>query len=124
MEEKVGTEREEQFTAEGMLLTDVGGLLESGVLSTPGMIGMMERNCAVLIQEFLPEGTATVGFEVSVKHVAGAAEGAECVAWARLDEVIDGRKFRFAVEVREGDRVLGTGVHERRAITFNVAGRS
>lgn len=124
IEEKVGTEREERFTAEGMLLTDVGGLLESGVLSTPGMIGMMERNCAVLIQEFLPEGTATVGFEVSVKHVAGAAEGAECVAWARLDEVIDGRKFRFAVEVREGDRVLGVGIHERRAITFNVAGQS
>ncbi len=53
--EMVGTEREENFTAEGMLLTDVGGLLETGVLSTPGMIGMMERNCAILVQEFLPE---------------------------------------------------------------------
>ncbi len=119
--EKTGTEREEKFTVEGMLMTDVGGLLETGVLSTPGMIGMMERNCALLIQEFLPEGTATVGFEVNVKHVSGAGEGAECVAWGRLDEVIDGRKFRFSVEVREGDRVLGVGTHERRAITFNVA---
>ncbi len=119
--EKTGTEREEKFTVEGMLMTDVGGLLETGVLSTPGMIGMMERNCALLIQEFLPEGTATVGFEVNVKHVSGAGEGAECVAWGRLDEVIDGRKFRFTVEVREGDRVLGVGTHERRAITFNVA---
>ncbi len=124
IEEKVGTEREEEFTVEGMLLTDVGGLLASGVLSTPGMIGMMERNCAILIQEFLPEGTATVGFEVSIKHVAGAPEGAACIAWARLDEVIDGRKFRFAVEVREGDRVLGVGIHERRAINFNVAPQS
>lgn len=119
--ERVGIERQEEFTVEGQLLTDVGGLLASGVLSTPGMIGMMERNCALLIQEFLPEGTATVGFEVSVKHVAGAPEGTVCVAWARLDEVIDDRKFRFAVEVREGDRVLGTGIHERRAINFNVA---
>lgn len=119
--EKVGTEREESFTVEGMLITDVGGLLETGVLSTPGMIGMMERNCAILVQEFLPEGSATVGFEVNVKHVSGAGQGAECVAWARLDEVIDDRKFRFAVEVREGDRVLGVGTHERRAITFNVA---
>ena len=33
-----------------------------------------------------------------------------------VDEVIDGRKFRFAVEVREGERVLGTGIHERRMI--------
>lgn len=119
--EKVGTEREDTFVVEGMLITDVGGLLETGVLSTPGMIGMMERNCAILIQEFLPEGSATVGFEVNVKHVSGAGEGAECVVWARLDEVIDDRKFRFAVEVREGERVLGVGTHERRAISFNVA---
>ncbi|HMX71882.1 MAG TPA: hypothetical protein PKA56_09010 [Solirubrobacterales bacterium] len=119
--EMVGTEREENFTAEGMLLTDVGGLLETGVLSTPGMIGMMERNCAILVQEFLPEGSATVGFHVDVKHVGGVGGGAECTAWARLDEVIEDRKFRFAVEVREGDRVLGVGTHERRAIGFNVA---
>lgn len=119
--EKIGTERAEDFTVEGMLLTDVGGLLETGVLSTPGMIGMMERNCALLVQEHLPEGSATVGFEVCVKHVSGAGEGAECTTWGRLDEVIDGRKFRFSVEVREGDRVLGVGTHERRAISFNVA---
>lgn len=122
IQEAVGTEREERFTVEGVLLTDVGGLLDTGVLSTPGMIGMMERNCAVLIQEHLDEGSATVGFEVCVKHVAGAGEGAECVAWARLDEVIDDRKFHFAVEVREGDRTLGVGTHERRKIEFNVAG--
>lgn len=117
----MGTEREHEFTVEGVLLTDVGGLLASGVLSTPGMIGMMERNCALLAQEHLPEGSATVGFEVCVKHVSGAGEGAECVAWARLDEVADDRKFRFAVEVREGDRTLGVGTHERRKIEFNVA---
>lgn len=121
IEDAAGTEREHEFTVEGVLLTDVGGLLASGVLSTPGMIGMMERNCALLAQEHLPEGSATVGFEVCVKHVSGAGEGAECVAWARLDEVADDRKFRFAVEVREGDRTLGVGTHERRKIEFNVA---
>ena len=46
------------------------------MLSTPGMIAMMERTAAVLAYESLPEGSATVGFEVCVKHVAGAAEGA------------------------------------------------
>ncbi len=117
----VGTERTLEFTAGGVLLTDVGGLLETGVLSTPGMIAMMERNCALLAQEHLPEGSATVGFEVCVKHVGGAGEGAECVAWGRLDEVVDDRKLRFSVEVREGDRTLGTGTHERRKIEFNVA---
>jgi len=119
--EKTGTERTDTFVVEGVLITDVGGLLETGVLSTPGMIGMMERNSALLIQEFLPEGSATVGFEVCVKHVSGAGEGVECAVWSRLDEVVEDRKFRFSVEVRDGDRLLGVGTHERRAITFNVA---
>ncbi len=114
--EMVGGERTQAFTVEGLLTTDVGGTLPVSVLSTPGMIGMMEHNATQLIAPALPDGAGTVGFEVSIKHVAGAFEGAECEAWARLDEVLDGRKFRFSVEVREGERVIGTGIHERRMI--------
>lgn len=122
IEEMIGTEREEPFTVGGLLVTDVGGALSAGVLSTPGMIGMMEHNATMLIQPALPEGAATVGFEVSIKHVAGAFTNASCVAWARLDEINDGRKFRFSVEVREGDRILGVGVHERRMIQVPAGG--
>jgi fluoroacetyl-CoA thioesterase len=86
------------------------------VLSTPGMIAMIERNAAILAASHLPEGKATVGFEVCVKHVAGATEGAHCVAAAILKEVVDDRKLRFDVEVREGDRTIGVGTHERRVI--------
>ncbi|MFM9053679.1 MAG: thioesterase family protein [Solirubrobacterales bacterium] len=114
--EMVGEERIQPFTVEGLLTTDVGGTLPVPGLSTPGMIGMMEHNATQLIAPALPDGAATVGFEVSIKHVAGAFERAECQAWARLDEVLDGRKFRFSVEVREGERVIGTGIHERRMI--------
>ncbi|MGK2954149.1 MAG: thioesterase family protein [Solirubrobacterales bacterium] len=122
LEDLIGTEREEPFTVDGRLTTDVGGTIEATVLSTPGMIGMMEYNSTLLAAPSLPEGKATVGFEVSIKHVGGALSGAECVAWARLDEVIDGRKLRFAVEVREGERVLGVGIHERRVISIDGAG--
>ena len=111
-----GLERTDEFTVEGPLLTDVGGTLGASVLSTPGMIAMMERNASILAYERLPEGKATVGFEVCIKHVAGATEGAECVAVARLREIADGRKWRFDVEVREGDRTLGVGTHERRVV--------
>ena len=70
-----GIERTDKFTVEDRLLTDVGGTIGVAVLSTPGMIAMMERNSAILSFESLPEGKATVGFEVCVKHVAAAAEG-------------------------------------------------
>jgi fluoroacetyl-CoA thioesterase len=111
-----GLERSEEFVAEGPLLTDVGGTIGARVLSTPGMIAVMERNSAVLSYENLPGGKATVGFEVCVKHVAAAAEGAECTVRSKLREIADGRKLRFDVEVKEGDRTIGVGTHERRVI--------
>jgi predicted thioesterase len=111
-----GIERNDEFTAEGGLLTDVGGTLGAKVLSTPGMIGMMERCASILAYENLPDGKATVGFEVHVKHVAAAGEGATCTVHARLDEIADERKLRFSVEVREGERTLGVGTHERRVV--------
>ena len=112
-----GLERIDEFTVEDRLLTDVGGTLGSALLSTPGMIGMMERTASILSFENLPEGRATVGFEVCVKHVAAAAEGSACRVRATLREVADERKFRFDVEVTEGERTIGVGTHERRMIT-------
>jgi predicted thioesterase len=113
---KPGLERSDEFEVEGPLLTDVGGTIGVSVLSTPGMIAMMERNAAVLSFESLPDGKATVGFEVCVKHVAPAGEGARCTVHAKLREVADSRKLRFDVEVREGERTIGVGTHERRVV--------
>ena len=113
---EVGMERSDEFVVEDRLVTDVGGTIGASVLSTPGMIGMMERTASILAFENLPEGKATVGFEVCIKHVAAAAEGATCVVTAKLREIADERKLRFDVEVTEGDRTIGVGTHERRAI--------
>ena len=111
-----GLSRTNDFTVEGALLTDVGGTIGIKVLSTPGMVAMMERNASMLVYPELPEGKATVGFEICVKHVSAAGEGAACTARAELKEVVDGRKLRFDVEVREGERTIGVGTHERRVI--------
>ena len=111
-----GIQRKDEFEVEDRLLTDVGGTIGTPVLSTPGMIAMMERCAAMLALEQLSDGQATVGFEVCVKHVAGAGEGANCTVTAKLDRIEDDRKFFFDVEVREGDRVIGVGTHQRRLV--------
>jgi fluoroacetyl-CoA thioesterase len=116
---KPGIERSDEFEVADRLLTDVGGTIGAKVLSTPAMIAMMERNASILALENLPDGKATVGFEVCVKHVAAAGEGARCTVHARLNEVVDDRKLRFDVEVWEGDRTIGVGTHERRVIDRN-----
>jgi fluoroacetyl-CoA thioesterase len=109
--------RTEDFVAEGeMLTTDVGGTLPHRVLSTPGMIHVMEWACTRLIRDAVPDAGPTVGFEVCVKHVGGAPEGAALTVTATLREVVDGRKFRCDVEVRDGDKTIGVGTHERRLL--------
>jgi fluoroacetyl-CoA thioesterase len=117
-----GISREDTFIVEDRLLTDVGGSIGSSVLSTPGMIGMMERCSAILCLEHLSEGQATVGFEVCVKHVAAALEGSECRVRVELREVVDDRKLRFDVEVKDGERTIGVGTHERRVISVGQLG--
>ena len=119
---RVGDERVDEFEVEDRHTTDVGGTIGVRVLSTPSMIGMMERNAARLAFPKLPPGKATVGFEVCVKHVAGVPEGAVCSVRATLREIADGRKLRFDVEVRQGERVIGVGTHERRVIDARPPG--
>jgi len=119
-----GVERTDEFVVDDQLLTDVGGTLGFSVLSTPGMIAMMERCSAMLAFDQLSDGQATVGFEVCVKHVAGAGQGARCTVTAKLDRVEDSRKFFFdgppaspaVPQVKEGDRVIGVGTHQRRVV--------
>jgi fluoroacetyl-CoA thioesterase len=114
---EVGIEAMVDFVVEGRLLTDVGGTLRSAVLSTPSMIAMMERSASRMVIPLLEPGKATVGFEVCVKHIAPAPEGTRCRARARLLEIVDGRKLRFAVEVvDEAGRTIGVGTHERRIV--------
>jgi predicted thioesterase len=112
-----GIEATEEFEVDGWLLTDVGGTIGFSVLSTPAMIGMMERTAAMLVYPHLPDGKATVGFEVCVKHVRAAPKGSLCTVRAVLREVRDGRKFLFDVEVLDHERrTIGVGTHERRMI--------
>jgi predicted thioesterase len=119
-----GLERVEDFIVEDRLVTDVGGTIGVRVLSTPGMVAVMERCSSILAYENLPEGRATVGFEICVKHVAAAAEGARCTIRSSLREIVEARKLRFEVEVTEGERTIGVGTHERRVIDVGAVKQS
>ena len=50
-----------------LVVRHMGG---DGVLSTPSMIGLMERAGIEAVQKHLPEGHTTVGFEVNVSTSA------------------------------------------------------
>jgi fluoroacetyl-CoA thioesterase len=101
-----------------LVVKHMGG---EGVLSTPAMIGLMERAAIQAVQGDLPEGHTTVGFEVNVKHFGATAKGNTVTVSAELLE-IDGRKLRFKVEARDEDKKVGDGTHRRAIIPLQGKG--
>ncbi len=86
-------------------------------ISTPSMIRAMEQASQNAVLDHLPPDQSTVGFEVNIRHVAGADIGATVVATAELERV-DGRWLYFKVEAVDGDRTIGVGTHRRAIITL------
>jgi fluoroacetyl-CoA thioesterase len=108
-----GIEGRLERVVDGDLLTHhVGG---NGTFSTPAMIGLMEITSHRSIERLLPEGHTSVGYEVHVRHLAPTAPGSTVVVTTRVTEV-KGNKLYFEVECREGDRILGSGIHKRAVV--------
>jgi len=109
-----GLEATLERVVEGPLITrHVGG---GGIFSTPAMIGLMEAASHQAVAGSLPAGKTTVGYEVHVRHMAMAAPGSTVVVSSLLTEV-KGNKLYFDVECRQGDKVLGAGIHKRAIVT-------
>jgi len=95
-----------------LVVRHMGG---DGVLSTPSMIGLMERAGIQAVQAHLPDGHTTVGFEVNVKHFGATPKGQKVTVRAELLEV-DGRKLRFKIEAHDEQKKVGEGTHRRAVI--------
>ncbi len=82
------------------------------VLSTPSMIGFMERAAMEMIQAYLPAGQTTVGTLVNVRHLAATPSGQTVRVLAEVTEV-DRRRITLHVEVWDAQEKVGEGEHER-----------
>jgi fluoroacetyl-CoA thioesterase len=91
------------------------------VLSTPRMIGFMERTCRDLVLPMLDPGHDTVGTHVNVYHRKAAPMGATVVFHAELTAV-NKRRVQFQVQALMGDIVIGEGTHERAVIEIKYFG--
>jgi predicted thioesterase len=112
---KIGAEREERILVTTETAIDFLGMEGARVLSTPHMIGFMERTCRNLVLQFLEPGYDTVGTHVDVRHLAGAPLGASVRFVARIAAVNE-RRVTFTVQAFDEKDKLGEGVHERTVI--------
>ncbi len=87
------------------------------VYATPAMIGLMEKASINCVDSHLPDGLASVGTNVEIRHLAATPVGMEAVAEAELIE-IEGFKLKFAVAAYDGRDKIGEGTHTRYVINL------
>ena len=83
-----------------------------GVFSTPSMIALMEYSAVTAIDPHLPEGQASVGTEVCIKHLKATPLGQQVRAQAEVIE-IDRRRVLFKVQAWDEKQLIGEGTHTR-----------
>lgn len=114
----IGTKGEEKILVTSENAISFLGHEGARVLSTPHMIGYMERTCRNTVLPLLEPGYDTVGTHVNVSHLAAAPIGSSVTFRAEVIGVND-RRVQFRVEAWDETEKLGEGTHERAII--NVA---
>lgn len=82
------------------------------VLATPALIALMEWASRDATDHLLPPGTASVGTEIQVKHLAATPVGMEVTAHAEL-VAVEGHVLTFKVEAYDAVERVGEGIHQR-----------
>lgn len=82
------------------------------VLSTPRLIGFMERTAHQSVLPYLQPGQTTVGTLVNIRHLAATPVGMPVRFRSELLQV-DGRRLVFKVEAFDELEKVGEGEHER-----------
>ena len=109
---RAGLSREDTFLVEEKHTAPHVGSGVVRVLGTPWLIAFIEITSRKLLDEHLPEGFSTVGILVNVRHLAPSSIGSSVRARVEVQEV-DGSKVILAVEAKDGEEVVGQGLHER-----------
>ncbi len=115
---KPGDTGELTWIVDSSMVITLGGDARATVFSTPNMILLMERAAREALRPVLEDGEESVGIEVHIQHLEGAAMGATVRGVARVTGV-DGRRISFDVEAWAGKRLIGRGTHSRAVVTLS-----
>lgn len=112
---KIGTAGELQFVVDQKHVIDFATDGMPAVLSTPNLIGLLERTARKALEPFLDADERSVGIEIELRHLAPTPLGAQVTCVARVFQV-DGRKVNFQIEAREGNQLIARGLHKRAVV--------
>jgi len=112
---KIGTVGELRFTVEQKNVIEFATDGMPAVLSTPHLIGWLERTARETVAALLESGERTVGIEIEIRHLAPTPLGASVTCLARV-VAAEGPLITFHVEARDEHELIVRGLHKRAVI--------
>jgi fluoroacetyl-CoA thioesterase len=112
---RIGLTGELAFKTEAKHAVEFAGNGMPAVLSTPNLVGFLERTARETIAGCLEDGERSVGIELDLKHLAPTPVGQTVHCTARIISVED-RQVLFQIEARDQHEVIVRGLHKRAVI--------
>ena len=112
---KIGTAGELQFTVEQKHVIDFAADGMPAVLSTPNLIGLLERTARQALAPFLDADERSVGVEIELRHLAATPLGQQVTCTARVISAAS-TQIDFQIEARDQHELIARGLHTRAVI--------
>jgi fluoroacetyl-CoA thioesterase len=114
---RIGLTGELAFNTEAKHAVEFAGNGMPAVLSTPNLVGFLERTARETIAGCLEDGEHSVGIELDLKHLAPTPIGQTVHCTARIISVED-RQVLFQIEARDQHEIIVRGLHKRAVINL------
>lgn len=111
----IGETGERDFPTESKHAVEFAGNGMPAVVSTPNLVGFLERTARETIAPHLEADERSVGIEIDIRHLAPTPVGQTIHCTARVIAV-DGSKIGFQIEARDAHEVIVRGLHKRAVI--------
>src|SRR4051812_26104481 len=112
---RIGTSHELQFVVEQKHVIDFATDGMPAVLSTPMLMGQLERTARELLAPLLEPDERSVGAEIELRHLAPTLPGQRVTCTARVIGA-EGREVTFQIEARDPVEIIARGLHKRAVI--------
>ena len=112
---KIGTTGETTFVVEPQHCIEFATDGMPAVLSTPNLIGVLERTARQAIAPYLAADERSVGIELELRHLAPTPLAARVTVRVRVIQA-EGRQVTFQVEAHDEHELILRGVHKRALI--------
>jgi fluoroacetyl-CoA thioesterase len=112
---RIGTTGQLEFTVEQKHAIDFATDGMPAVLSTPNLIGLLERTAREALAPFLETDERSVGAEIELRHFAATPVGQKVTCVARVVST-EGATVTFQIEARDEIELIARGLHKRAVI--------